>query len=132
MAQGDKTTMLRVVLVIFAVVSLVYGVVFLIVPGVWENMSGGDPFDYSWVRWAGGFLVALAVGAVIIARKIENQGVFAFVLALATLLGGLGTVYSMIAGEYSGYFDFIAVAAGLMLVMSGLLWWSLIRAKEGL
>jgi hypothetical protein len=132
MAQGDKSTMLRVVLIVFAVISFVYGVVFLFVPGVWVNLAGGDLVDYGWLRWPGGFLIALGIGAVMIARKPENQGPFVFCLALADLLGGLGTLYSLIMQEYTGSMRFILIPTALMLLVSGFLWWGLGRAKDSL
>jgi hypothetical protein len=124
--------MLRVALIVFAVASFVYGVVFLFVPGVWVNMSGGDPVDYGWLRWSGGFLIALGIGAVMVARKPENQGPFVFSLALAGLLGGLGMLYSLIMQEYTGSFQFILIPTALMLLISGFLWWGLGRAKDTL
>jgi hypothetical protein len=124
--------MLRVVLIIFAVASFVYGVVFLFVPHVWENLSGGDLVDYGWLRWPGGFLIALGIGAVMIARKPQNQGTFVFSLALAGLLGGFGMLYSLIMQEYSGTFIFILIPTVLMLVISGFMWWGLGRAIDNL
>jgi hypothetical protein len=132
MAQGDKSTMLRVVLIVSAVASFVYGVVFLFVPGVWVNLNGGDLVDYGWLRWPGGFLIALGIGAIMVARKPENQGPFVFSLALADLLGGLGMLYSLIMQEYTGSIAFIMVATALLLLFSGFLWWGLGRAKDSL
>ena len=132
MAQADKSVMLRVVLIVFAVACFVYGIVFLFVPHVWENLNGGDLVDYGWLRWPGGFLVALGIGAVMIARKPENQGTFIFILALADLLGGLGILYSLIMQEYTGTFTFILVPTVLMLVIAGLMFWGLGRAIDNL
>jgi hypothetical protein len=95
-------------------------------------MSGGDLVDYGWIRWPGGVLIALGVGAVMIARKPENQGTFVFSLALATLLGGLGLLYSLIMQEYTGTFTFILIPTALMLLISGLMWWGLARAVDNL
>ena len=132
MAQGDKSIMLKVVLIIFAVACFVYGAVFLFVPHVWENLSGGDLVDYGWLRWPGGFLIALGIGAVMIVRKPANQGPFVFSLALATLFGGLGMLYSLIMQEYTGTFTFILIPTVLMLVIAGLMFWGLGRAIDNL
>jgi hypothetical protein len=132
MAQGDKSVMLRVVLIIAAVASLVYGIVFLFVPGVWVNLSGGDLVDYGWLRWPGGFLIAIGIGSIMVARKPENQGNFVFTIALADLLGGLGMLYSLIIQEYTGSFTFIVIPTALLLIFSGFLFWGLGRAKDNL
>ena len=132
MAQGDKSTMLRVVLNVSAVASFVYGIVFLFVPGVWLKLNGGGLVDYGWLRWPGGFLIAFGIGAIMIARKPENMGPFVFTIALADLLGGLGMLYSLIMVEYTGSFTFILVPTVLLLVFSGFLWWGLGRARDNL
>jgi hypothetical protein len=132
MAQGDKSVMLRVVLIVFAVASFVYGIGFLFVPGVWVNLNGGDLVDYGWLRWPGGFLIGLGIGAIMVARKPENQGIFVFTAAMIGLLGGLGMLYSLIAQEYTGSIIFILIPTVLMLVLSGFLWWGLGRAKDNL
>lgn len=129
MAENDKTTMLKVVLIIVAVVSIVYGVGFLFIPGVWVKMSGGNPVDYSWLRWPGGVIIAIGIGSIMVARKPEKQGIFVFTDALGTLLAGLAMLYSWIMREGTGTATFIAVATILMLVLSGLLWWARGRAK---
>jgi hypothetical protein len=132
MAQGDKSVMLRVVLIVAAVASFVYGIVFLFVPGVWVNLGGGNAVDFGWLRWPGGFLIAIGIGSIMVARRPQNQGSFVFTIALADLLGGLGLLYSLIMEEYTGSFTFIVVPTALLLVFSGLLWWGLGRAKDNL
>jgi hypothetical protein len=129
MAENDKTTMLKVVLIIVAVVSIVYGVGFLFVPGVWVKISGGNPVDYGWLRWPGGVIIALGIGSLMVARKPEKQGIFVFTSALATLLAGLGMLYSWIMREGTGTIMFHAFSTILLLVLSGLLWWGRGRAK---
>ena len=132
MAQGDKSLMLRVVLIVFAVVSFVYGVGLLFVPGVLVDLSGGDLVDYGWLRWPGGVLIGLGIGAVMVARKLENQGVFVIAIALAILLGGLGMLYSLIMNEYTGTTMFIMVPTAIQLVTSGFMWWGLGRARDNI
>jgi len=132
MAQGDKSLMLRVVLIVFAVVSFVYGVGFLFVPGVWVDLNGGDLVDYGWLRWPGGFLIGIGIGAIMVARKLENQGVFVIAIALATLLGGLGMLYSLIMNEYTGTTMFIMVPTAIQLVTSGFMWSGLGRARDNI
>jgi hypothetical protein len=129
MAQSNNVKLLRVVLVILAVVSIIYGLGFLIVPGMWVTLSGGNPVEFGWLRWPGGIIIALGIGALQVFRKPEKQGIFVFMSALSTLLAGLGILYSWIMKEYSGSTMFIAVPTILLLVISILLWWGRQRAK---
>ncbi len=59
---------LKVVLVIYAIVSLVYGLGFLFTPGMLVSMAGGEPVDFAWLRWPGGVLIALGIGALLVFR----------------------------------------------------------------
>ena len=129
MAQSDNVTLLRVVLMIFVVVSIIYGLGFLIVPGMLVTFSGGNPVDFGWLRWSGGVIIALGIGALLVFRKPEKQGIFVFTCALSTLLAGLGLLYCWIMKEYTGSTMFIAVPTVLLLVISGLLWWGRGRAR---
>jgi len=129
MAQSNNANLLRVVLMILAVVSIIYGLGFLIVPGMLVTLSGGNPVDFGWLRWSGGIIIALGIGAVLVFRKPEKQGIFVFMCALSTLLAGLGLLYCWIMKEYSGSTMFIAVPTVLLLVVSGLLWWGRQRAR---
>jgi hypothetical protein len=129
MAQNDKIKMLKVILIIVAIIGLIYGLGFAIVPRVWLNLSGGSPVDFGWLRWPGGVLIALGIGTIMVFRKPEKQGIFVITIALATLLSGLGMLYCWIMKEYSGSTMFIAIPTGLNLVLSGLLWWGRKRAK---
>jgi hypothetical protein len=130
MAQNNNAKMLKVILIIFAIVTLVYGIGFLIVPGVWINLSGGNSVEFGWLRWPGGVIIALGIGAIMISRKPDKQGIFVISIALGTLLAGLGMLYSWIMHEYSGTIMFIALPTCLNLVLSWLLWWGRQRAKD--
>lgn len=129
MAKGNNVTLLKVVLVIFAVVSIIYGIGYLIVPGKMITLSGANPVDFEWLRWPGGVIIALGIGALLIVRKPEKQNIFVFICALSTLLAGLGKLYCLIMKEYSGSIMFIIMPTVLLLVISGLLWWGRERAK---
>ncbi|KPJ81408.1 MAG: hypothetical protein AMS17_19585 [Spirochaetes bacterium DG_61] len=129
MAQRNKVTLLKVVLIIFAIMAIVYGVGFFIVPGIWVNLSGGNPVVFGWLRWPGGVIIALGIGALMVVRKPEKQGIFVFTSALGTLLAGLGLLYCWVMNEYSGSTMFIAVPTVINLVLSGFLWWGRGRAK---
>lgn len=129
MAQSNNIGTLKAALVIFAVVSIIYGLGFLLIPGSVLALSGGDPIDFGWLRWSGGILVGLGIGASMVFRRPEKQGIFISMSALGMLFGGLGLLYSWIAKEYTSYTLFIALPAVLLLVISGLLWWGKKKAR---
>jgi len=130
MAQNDDAKVLKVALIILAVIALVYGFGFLFLPGLLVSSSGGSSVDFGWLRWSGGVIMALGIGALMVSSKPEKQGIFVTSMALATLFAGLGHLYSWIMQEYSGATWFIALPTCLLLVLSGLLWWGRGQAKE--
>ncbi len=129
MAQNDDVKVLKVALIILAVIFLVYGFGFLFVPGILVKLSGGNPVEFSWLRWSGGVIIALGIGALMVSSKPEKQGIFVTSMALAALFAGLGNLYSWIMQEYSGAIWFTALPTCLLLVLSGLLWWGRGQAK---
>jgi hypothetical protein len=129
MAQGNNITLLKVVLVILAVVSIIYGIGYWIFPGTLVTLSRANPVEFAWLRWSGGILIGLGIGNLLVFRKPEKQGIYVFMAALTTLLCGLGMLYSWIMKEGSGSTIFIAVPTILILVISCLLWWGRQKAK---
>lgn len=129
MAQDDNVKILKFTLIIFAVISLVYGFGFLFVPGLLVKLSEGIPVDFGWLRWSGGVLLALGIGCLMASSKPEKQGIFVTSMALATLFAGLGMLYSWIMHEYSGTTMFKAFPTILLLAVSCLFWWGRGKAK---
>ena len=130
MAKKQGATMLKVVLVIYAIVVLVYGLGFLFIPGVLTDIAGDNSVDASWLRWAGGVLVALGIGALVVMRKPAKQGVFVTTIALTCSLAGLALLYSWIVKEYTGATWFMALPTIIILVLAVLLWWSRMQASK--
>jgi len=129
MAQNDDVKVLKVTLIIVALSAFVYGFGFLFVPGILVKLSGGNPVDFGWLRWSGGVIIALGIGALMVSSKPEKQGIFVTSMALATLFAGLGMLYSWIMQEGSGAIWFTALPTCLLLVLSCLLWWGRGQAK---
>ena len=129
MAQNDNVKVLKFSLIVFAVISLVYGLGFLFVPGLLVSLSGGNPVEFGWLRWPGGIIIALGIGCLMVSSKPEKQGIFVTTMALVTLFAGLGILYSWIMQEYSGATWFMALPTCLMLVLSALFWWGRGQAK---
>ena len=129
MAQNDNVKGLKVTLIIFAVIMFVYGFGFLFVPGILFKLIGGNPVEFGWLRWSGGVIIALGIGALMVYNNPEKQGIFVTSMALAILFGGLGMLYSWIMQEFSAAIWFIVLSTCLGLVLSGLLWWARGQAK---
>jgi hypothetical protein len=129
MEQKKNLMLLKVTLIIYAVIAIVYGLCYFFIPEKLVELSGADPIPSPWVRWAGGAIIAFGVGAIMVFRNPAKQYIFVFTLALSTLLTGLALVYAWIF-EIVGTLWFTALPAILMLVVSALFWWSLFLTKE--
>ena len=130
MTQNNSTKMVRVALLISAIVSLVYGLGFFLIPGILVTISKGNPVDFGWLRWPGGILISLGIGALLASRNVAKQGVFVTTISLGYLLAGLGLLYSWLLNEYSAATWFIALPTIVVLVVSALLWWGRQGAKD--
>ena len=130
MEQKKNLMLLKVTLIIYAVIAIVYGLCFFFIPEKLVELSGSsEPVPSSWLRWAGGVVIGLGVGTILVFRNPAKQYIFVFTLALSTLLTGLALVYAWIC-EMVGDLWFTAMPAILMLVVSALFWWSLFLTKE--
>jgi len=130
MAQNDEAKVLKFALLIAAIVSIVYGLCFLLIPGSLVKLSGGNLVEAGWLRWPGGVIIAWAIGTLMVYSKPQKQKIFVTSLALAYLLSGLGLLYSWITKEYSGATWFVAVPSCLLLILSALLYWGRSQAKK--
>jgi len=101
----------------------------LFVPGILVKLSGGNPGELGWLRWPGGVILALGIGALMVSSKPEKQGIFVITMALSTLFAGLGMLYSWIMKEGSGAIWFTALPTCILLVLSVLLFWGRSKAK---
>jgi hypothetical protein len=130
MAENNKTALLKVALMILAIVSIIYGLLFFIIPGVMVNLTGGNAVDLVWLRWPGGLLIALGIGNIMVFRRPEKQDVWVLVSALGTLLAGLAMIYSLIFNETSGNKVNLVISIVIHLVVSCLLWIGRQQAKD--
>jgi hypothetical protein len=130
--MGDKVDVkaLKAVLMVFAVISLVYGIAYLLFPAAVVNVSGSVPIPHGWIRWSGGLLVAVGIGAIAVYRKPARQRVFVNTISLGMLLIGLGLLFSWVTGETVSQTWFIALPTVLALLFAFLLWWSGQKAKD--
>lgn len=129
MAQGKNTKLLNVALIIYMVVVIVYGVLFLFVPQLLVDASGGEPASSSWLRWPGGVLIALGIGAFLVYQNPVKQDAFLVAIALGTLFSGLALLYALFF-EMTGNKWFTALPVIILLISSVLLWLGRNQAKD--
>ena len=129
MAQNDDVKVLKFALMIATIVSLVYGLGFLLIPNTLVKLSGGSLVEAGWLRWPGGLIIAWAIGTLMVYSKPEKQHIFVTYLALAYLLSGLGLLYSWIMHEYDAATWFVAIPTCLLLILSILLFWGRNKSK---
>ena len=129
MEQQKGSTMLKVTLLIYVVISLLYGLGYLFFSNYLVDLSGSEPVPSAWLRWSGGVLISLGIGTILVYRNPIKQGIFVLTLALGSLFVGLALVYAWIF-EMASTTWFTAAPAILMLIVSALLFWSWYQAKE--
>ena len=122
MAENKNVEFLKVVLLIYAIVSLIYGIGYLFVPDSLVNLSGGQPVFHGWLRWSGGVLIALGIGAILVYMNPLSQGIFVTTTALGCLLCGLGLLWALINREEGAKLWFIALPAIIVFALAILLW----------
>lgn len=130
MAEKNSTGLLKIVIIIYGIVCLVYGLGFLIFPDSLVKLSGGDPIFHGWLRWSGGIIIALGIGSILVFLNPKGQGIFVTTIALGSLLSGLSLLFAWITltAEVNAWFT--ALPAIIILVLSCLLWWSRQQAKD--
>jgi hypothetical protein len=129
MNKKEKVAVLKLSLRFFALICFAYGIGYMFFPQILVGLSGGAPVPSAWLRWPGGILIALAIGAVSIFNDIEKQDAIFFTFALGTLLCGLALLYSMFF-EMAAKTWFTALPAIISLLSSGLLWYARAKGRD--
>jgi hypothetical protein len=130
MTQSEVTTA-RMIFYVAAIVSVIYGLLFLAMPERAFELSrdSGVPADPGWVRWSGGVLIGIALAAWLAAQKPDKQTPLVVGLALAYLLVALSLLYSTISGEYRGAQWFIWLPILINVGLFAAMLWLLIKQK---
>lgn len=129
MAQNNNTKLLKIILLIYAIVSFIYGICFVFIPQVLVNLSGAEAVSLAWLRWPGGVLIALGIGAVMVYQNPVQQNPFVTTIGLGSLFTGLILLFALIF-ERTGKAWFTALPMIIVLVESVLLWISRAQAKS--
>ena len=130
MAEKSNSGILKIALLIYAVVCLIYGLGYFIVPDSLVELSGSEPVFHGWLRWSGGVIIALGIGAILTYLKPKGQGIFVTTIAIGALLAGLAMLWAWINIEEEANVWFTALPTIVLLALSGLLWWSRQAAKN--
>ncbi len=131
MSNEKGIAQLKFVLAVYSIAHLFYGVSFLIAPGFIVGISGStDPVGLSWIRWSGGPLFALAVGAIQAYQKPQGKGIFMTVASVSALLVGLSLLYSRLFDHSTSAAWFHWTPCIINLALFALLMWARQGAKE--
>ena len=129
MTQTKNLGLLRVALILYAVLALVYGLVYLIIPESYVASTGSEPIPAAWIRWIGGILIALGIAAIMVYRNPLKQGIFIQISAIGSLIAGLTDLYSLFFESVGDTWSSLAPAIAL-IILSILLWVSLQQARS--
>jgi len=126
-----KNLLLKISLVLIALITLVYGVIYLFFPEVEIKATGAEPINPGWIRWFGGILIALGICSIMIFRNPVKQGIFITSIAIGTLIVGLTLFYSVIfETENNAHMLNALIPAIVNSILSILFWISLRQSRE--
>jgi uncharacterized membrane protein HdeD (DUF308 family) len=131
MTKNGNFKLLKIALAIFALVVIVYGISQVFLTQGYMEMTGSEPVHPSWLRWPGGVLIALGIGAILVFRNPAGQDIFVLSIALGSLFAGLILMYTLLfemVGQDNTWFT--AMPSIINLCLSALLLWGRQRAKE--
>jgi hypothetical protein len=120
-----KTDRPSLVLRAAAILGVMYGMGFLLIPHAMFQLSGdpGAPANAGWVRWAGGYVLGISIGPWLAAEGWLKEQPFIAGLAAAFTLSGLALLYSAMSGEYGGAAWFIWMPIVILAALAPFMWW---------
>ena len=130
MTENKNVGFLKIALLFYAIVCMVYGLGYFFLSDFLVKLSGTDPVFHGWLRWSGGLLIALSIGAFLVYRKPDGQGIFVTTIALGSTLCCLSLFCAWATMEEGANAWFTALPALIVLIMAVLLWWSRQKARD--
>ena len=130
MESRQSTSVLKVGLWLDFALTLLYGIELLFLPGMLATVGGGTIPDFSWLRWSGGILVAVAYGCFRAARHPEGRDLFVTMMIVMGFLNALGHVISLINRDYTGGLWMLWMPAALTTIFSLILIVGRARARQ--
>lgn len=129
MAQEKIPVLLRIGLILAIIIQGIYGLLLFIIPLQFAALAQGNAVGAGWLRWPGGVLIGLAVGAILTLRSPAKQGTYVLTLTIAVFLAGLALLFSWITGEYTGKTWFMAQPTIVVLAEAVILFFGWRSAK---
>jgi hypothetical protein len=108
-----------------AIAGVLYGFGFLLMPDAIFQLSGdpGAPSNPGWVRWAGGFVLGIAIGPWLASEGWATEQPFIAGLAAGFTLSGFALLFSVFSGEYGGAAWFVWMPIIILAVLAPTMWW---------
>ncbi len=130
MARYESIRKLRTALLFSIVVDALYGIGFLVTPGMLHALAGGNALEFGWVRWSGGALVAMAIGGIQVYRDPHKQGSAVTILTVGALLSALALLYTLLFEQYSVHTWFVLAPCVLLFALFLVMAWGRQAAKD--
>jgi hypothetical protein len=89
-----------------------------------DRLAGdpGVPANPGWVRWAGGFVLGIALGPWLASEGWVKEQPFIAGLAAGYTLSCLALLYSVVSGEYGGAAWFIWMPIVILGMLAPIMW----------
>ncbi len=126
----------RTALLIYIVVNVAYGLPMLLWPDlIWGTIGGADGLRLEALesmRWAGGVLLGLAIGAFFAFTRPAGQWTLMMGIGAHTSLAAVGIWLSLLAGEWTPTIDlwFVWLAAIVVPIESLYIWYARFKGRE--
>lgn len=126
-----KNQLLNITLVLFAISTLGYGIIYLFFPEFEIESSGSVAFPAGWIRFVGPIYLSLGIGTVLVLRKPAKQGIFVTSMCIGSFMLGLTLLYTaMFEYEDMGNPLRTVIPAIFILIISLMFFISLRKSKE--
>ncbi|NQV05535.1 hypothetical protein HQ535_03215 [bacterium] len=133
---GAKTpeATLRTALLIYAAINAVSGVLFLALPRfIWDTIGGVEDVyiqAYDSTRMVGGVFIALAIGALLVARNPRGQNTLVTVMVIEAALAAVGGFWTLFADDAPTNLPLEILIPAASAAVAGYLGWARVKARR--